>query len=202
MRRWPNVPAVYGWLSLDARGTWRLHESGDAQAGGAGGAITNERLIAFIERNYEHDAHGNWFFQNGPQRVYVRLDAAPFILRMAAGTGSTLETHTGVAVSTVMRWLVDEQGRLFAHLPAGGAIVSDRDLARLGEQLCNTRGESLMDLLEHRATVDDPLGTGAQELAPTGGGLPFAPLKFVLSRQLPGELGFVANPGTEHSSAV
>ena len=26
LERWPEVPAVYGWLSLSARGDWRLHE--------------------------------------------------------------------------------------------------------------------------------------------------------------------------------
>ena len=24
MARWPNVPAVYGWMSLDRRGRWCL----------------------------------------------------------------------------------------------------------------------------------------------------------------------------------
>ena len=24
MAKWPNVPAVYGWLSLDRRGDWRI----------------------------------------------------------------------------------------------------------------------------------------------------------------------------------
>ena len=36
VKRWPNVPAVYGWLSLTARGEWKLHPLGDAQSGGAG----------------------------------------------------------------------------------------------------------------------------------------------------------------------
>ena len=37
----------------------------------------------FIQRNYEHDAQGQWFFQNGPQRVYVELQATPWIFRVA-----------------------------------------------------------------------------------------------------------------------
>lgn len=75
--RWPNVPAVAGWLSLDGRGRWHLHPQGDAAEGGPGESITNTQILAFIERNYEHDDQGRWFFQNGPQRVYVRIDAAP-----------------------------------------------------------------------------------------------------------------------------
>ncbi|MBP7581842.1 MAG: DUF2946 family protein, partial [Vogesella sp.] len=27
MDKWPNVPAVYGWLRLDARGQWWLRDS-------------------------------------------------------------------------------------------------------------------------------------------------------------------------------
>src|SRR3546814_10640581 len=30
MARWPDVPDVYGWLSLSERGEWRLHPQGDA----------------------------------------------------------------------------------------------------------------------------------------------------------------------------
>jgi hypothetical protein len=33
--------------------------------------------VNFIQRNYDHDAQGQWFFQNGPQRVYVELEATP-----------------------------------------------------------------------------------------------------------------------------
>ncbi|XOT98625.1 DUF2946 family protein, partial [Alcaligenes pakistanensis] len=34
----------------------------------------------FFNRNYQADEKGRWFIQNGPQRVYVRLDAAPLIV--------------------------------------------------------------------------------------------------------------------------
>ncbi len=77
LQRWPDVPAVYGWLSLDKRGRWRLHpDQGAAQA------ITNPQILAFMDRNYAADAAGCWFFQNGPQRVYVDLLGAPYILRL------------------------------------------------------------------------------------------------------------------------
>ena len=61
--RWPNVPAVYGWLSLTARGEWRLR----------GERIENAAIRAFFDRNYAGDAQGCWYVQNGPQRVYVAL---------------------------------------------------------------------------------------------------------------------------------
>ena len=34
MAKWPNVPACYGWLALDARGQWWLRDA-QAQACGA-----------------------------------------------------------------------------------------------------------------------------------------------------------------------
>jgi hypothetical protein len=66
--KWPGVPDVYGWLSLDRRGRWLLC-----------------------------DARGRWFFQNGPQRVFVRLAYTPLVARADGGTfvdqcGRTLET--------------------------------------------------------------------------------------------------------------
>jgi len=33
LRKWPNVPACYGWLGLDARGSWWMRDAA-AQAAG------------------------------------------------------------------------------------------------------------------------------------------------------------------------
>ena len=72
MAKWPNVPAVYGWLSLNRRGQWLIK----------GDPITNPAVTAFIGRNYERDPGGSWFFQNGPQRVFVTLEYTPFVYRV------------------------------------------------------------------------------------------------------------------------
>ena len=64
MARWPDVPAVYGWLSLDRRGRWCLR----------GEAVTHRGAVQFINRNYDHTSDGRWYFQNGPQRVFVDLE--------------------------------------------------------------------------------------------------------------------------------
>jgi len=145
--RWPDVPAVCGWLSLDERGRWRLHPQGDAASGGPGEAISNEQILAFIGRNYAGDAQGRWYFQNGPQRVYVRLDAAPYILRLApSGTG--LQTHTGLPVARVDAWWLDDTGRLYAVTAHGPGMVQDRDLAALLAQLQVDGGGPLLDALE------------------------------------------------------
>ena len=93
MARWPSVPDVYGWLSLTETGKWRLHPKGDAtQADTSGESITNTQIIGFINRNYTHCDNGQWYFQNGPQKVYVRLDAAPYIFH--TNETDALTTHT------------------------------------------------------------------------------------------------------------
>jgi len=146
LARWPNVPAVYGWLSLDARGRWRLHPQGQANDGGPGEPITNTQILEFISRNYEHDDDGRWFFQNGPQRVFVRLDAAPFVLRLADDNRS-LVTHTDARVEAVSAWWLDDEGQLYASTPMGAGIVLDRDLQSLLEMMRTQAGATLLDAL-------------------------------------------------------
>jgi hypothetical protein len=38
------------------------------------------------------DERGCWFFQNGPQRVYVKLEATPYIARSDPQHGFVLQT--------------------------------------------------------------------------------------------------------------
>lgn len=194
MQRWPDVPAVFGWLSLDRRGVWRLHEDGNAGAGGAGGAITNVQIIEFINRNYACDEQGRWFFQNGPQRVYVRLDGAPYVLRSTGDVATGLETHTGLAVSEVKHWLADDTGSLYASVPAGGAIVADRDLQLLSEQLLDQQGATLLQLLEDHLSTPETRRGYPPVLTPARGGFSAAPLRFTDQRNIETELGFIANP--------
>ena len=73
MAKWPNVPAVYGWLTLDRRGQWLIR----------GERVTSPVIAEYIGRNYARDSDGNWFFQNGPQRVFVDLEYTPYVFRTA-----------------------------------------------------------------------------------------------------------------------
>ena len=85
MAKWPNVPNVFGWLSLARRGTWLIK----------GDRIANAGVTAFIGRNYAADERGRWFFQNGPQRVFVTLEYTPFVVNTASDASTALETHIG-----------------------------------------------------------------------------------------------------------
>ena len=120
LAKWPNVPAVFGWLELDRRGNWRIK----------GERIGNAALREFIGRNYEADAQGRWFFQNGPQRVYVRLAYAPLVVRY---DGDTLVDHCGRSFSP-REVLLDDEGSVLMRAERGVALLDDRDLARFADQ--------------------------------------------------------------------
>ena len=92
-----------------------------------GSRIQHDKLLAFIERNYAHDDAGCWFFQNGPQRVYVQLEAAPYVWRIGAAPPWPVTAHTGEEAQVHGAWL-DEHGRLFLHADLGFGIVHTLDM--------------------------------------------------------------------------
>ena len=131
LRKWPNVPHCYGWLALDARGNWFMRDDRIQAAGPfpqiKGSRIEHTKLREFIERNYECDERGHWFFQNGPQRVYVQLEAAPFVWRIDDAPGWAVHGHTGLAAQVRGAWL-DEAGRLFLSTDVGFGLVHTQDM--------------------------------------------------------------------------
>ena len=133
LKKWPHVPHCHDWLALDARGDWYMRDE-RVQAAGPfprikGSRILHEKLREFIERNYLCEDTGCWFFQNGPQRVYVALEAAPWVWRLQAGAGAApaIESHTGLAAKFESAWL-DEHGRLFLATDLGLGIVHTLDM--------------------------------------------------------------------------
>ena len=134
LRKWPNVPHCRGWLGLDARGDWYLRGDSVQAAGrfpqAKGSRLEHVGLREFIERNYACDAAGAWYFQNGPQRVYVELEAAPWVWRLQRATSSnevTLRSHSGLAAVFDSAWL-DEHGRLFLCTDLGLGLVHTLDM--------------------------------------------------------------------------
>jgi hypothetical protein len=128
LARWPDVPAVFGWLELDRRGSWRIKRE----------RIGNAALREFIARNYAADEQGRWYFQNGPQRVYVTLAYTPFVLHYE---GDRLFDQCGGPAEALETWL-DDEGSVLIHAPQGIGLLDDRDLARYadsGERLPRIR---------------------------------------------------------------
>jgi len=132
LAKWPNVPSVYGWLSLDRRGQWLIK----------GERVANPLVSAFINRNYESDLEGRWYFQNGPQRVYVSLEYTPYVHMVDWRDGElALVTHTGSPATQVREALIDETGALVLRTDVGVGVVSDRDLAALADLVVTEAGD-------------------------------------------------------------
>jgi hypothetical protein len=128
MQRWPNVPALFGWLRLDRRGRWLVQ----------GEPITHPRIVSALDQNYGFDEHGRWYFQNGPQRGYMELDYAPFVLRRDA---DGFVTHNGLRVERPTQAIIDETGTL--------ALASEQGLGEI-------QGDDLAWVLEHLSVQDAP----------------------------------------------
>jgi hypothetical protein len=115
MAKWPDVPDVYGWLSLDRRGNFLIRNE----------KIGNRALCEFMARNYQPDARGCWYFQNGPQRVFVDLAYTPLVLHFE---GAALFDHCGRPFQAEQAFLDEEGSVLMAGKPGVG-LLDDRDLA-------------------------------------------------------------------------
>jgi hypothetical protein len=142
LAKWPNVPDVYGWLSLDRRGNWRLRNE----------SIGNRALREFIGRNYQPDARGCWYFQNGPQRVFVALAYTPLVVHF---DGEALFDHCGRPFETQAAF-VDEEGSVLMQGAAAIALLDDRDLARFADRAGSLPGISRDAVPERFAFVRNP----------------------------------------------
>ena len=138
MQKWPDVPRAFGWLRLDRRGEWWIRSGAPPAGRAAFERVGNRAVIEFIGRNYAADERGRWFFQNGPQRVFVALDYTPWVYRLGRdGRGWTLHTGRDAALDALH---VDEAGSLLAEGPQGVGVVDDRDLpALVGALLAQNR---------------------------------------------------------------
>ncbi|SHH52543.1 DUF2946 family protein [Massilia sp. CF038] len=129
MAKWPNVPHCYGWLALDARGAWRMRDERAQHLGLAGDKVIQSALLAFINRNYLADERGCWYFQNGPQRVYLNLETTPYVARTDPQHGLVL--HTGEALDRLDAAYLTDTGALIVQSGARVAQLDDRDMAQL-----------------------------------------------------------------------
>jgi hypothetical protein len=120
MAKWPDVPDVYGWLSLDRRGNFLIRNE----------KIGNRGLREFISRNYQADSRGCWYFQNGPQRVFAALAYTPLVVHFE---GEALYDHCGRPFQPAQAFL-DEEGSVLMHGRPGIGLLDDRDLAGYAER--------------------------------------------------------------------
>lgn len=136
MTKWPNVPDCFGWLGLDARGNWYMRDDraqacgsfASAKAGAKGSRLQHAKLIDFIERNYAADPQGRWYFQNGPQRVYVELEATPHVWRIDSLGSICTNGGSGTEFEAC---LMDENGWAYLQTSVGFGLVHTQDVGAL-----------------------------------------------------------------------
>ncbi len=175
MAKWPDVPALYGWVGLDEDGRWLLR----------GEPITHGGLAAFIDRNYDQDKAGAWFFQNGPQRGYVHLAYTPWVLHTDAN--GALWTHTGAPVDRIDSAYVDEDGNLVVATEHGPALVDSDALAVAADWLREDGIPAALEALEAIAR-----GEARPLKLVYGDGE--APVCAVRREDVPGLFGYVRDP--------
>ena len=179
MLKWPDVPAVYGWLALDRRGNWMIKT-----VAGRFERIAHAAVKEFIGRNYASDSEGRWYFQNGPQRVFVALDYTPWVYRFD-DAGQGLLAHTGAAPRALEAVFLDDAGALLLKTEIGIGVLVDRDLPAFLERLADVHGRALERLLEEVAR-------GAEARAILQG--KNVPIASINAAGVPGRFGFVARP--------
>ncbi|HXZ55280.1 MAG TPA: DUF2946 family protein [Burkholderiales bacterium] len=172
MMKWPDVPAVYGWLLLDRRGSWLIRN-----VSGRFERIGNPAVNAFIGRNYAADAQGRWYFQNGPQRVFVALDYTPWVYRLD-DAGEGLLAHTGAAAREPRAVFIDDSGAVLLETDIGIGVLLDRDLPAFAERLSERLLEDVARGGEAKATL---LGRNVR-------------VARILGAEVPGRFGFVQRP--------
>lgn len=147
LKRWPNVPALFGWLGLDRRGRWLIQ----------GEPISHPRIVETINRNYAADEHGRWYFQNGPQRGYVQLESTPLLLLVAENQAGFV-THTGLPVEQIRHACLDEEGSVVLMTEHGAGEIAGKDLAWTLERLSNdgrpVDDDALVAALAQKSGVD------------------------------------------------
>lgn len=177
MARWPDVPDVFGWLALDRRGNWLVK-----CPGGGFERIGNAALCAFIGRNYQHDDDGRWFFQNGPQRVFVNLHHMPLVYRIDGG-GKRLLAHSGLVAQALRAAWLDDAGGLLLQTDLGAGSLDDRDLAEALALMRDAAGGSPGEAAIER-------GSGLQLVI----GSDCISLGAALAAEVATRFGFVATP--------
>jgi hypothetical protein len=192
--KWPNVPDCYGWLALDRRGQWRMRDEFTQQNQLPGQVIVHLALNEFISRNYARDSQGRYFFQNGPQRVFITLDATPWIARMIPSEqGTQLLTQCQTKIEPTAA-LSDENGNIYIAGKITQTIYEDSDRGKFSIQ----ESESAALLHDHDLDLFSELASLREEACSFGGSWNWygkqLPLDPIHSSELAERFGYIAKP--------
>ena len=189
LMKWPNVPDCFGWLALDRRGQWRMRDEFTQQNNLPGNVIRHAALNDFIARNYACDALGRYFFQNGPQRVFITLDATPWVVRMMPsdhGLDLINQCHQTMEPSAA---LSDEKGNIYIVGNVEQIVCNDSN---------NNNNQTIALLHDHDLDHFSELAKLREEACSFGGSWNWRdkqlPLDPIHSEELAFRFHFIAKP--------
>ena len=196
LMKWPNVPDCFGWLALDRRGQWRMRDEFTQQHNLPGQVIQHAALNEFIARNYACDELGRYFFQNGPQRVFITLDATPWIARMIPSEqGPELLTQCHHPINPESA-LSDENGNIYIVGKVEQNIYSVN--CKDNSQFSKRDSKSIALLHDHDLDHFSELAKLREEACSFGGSWVWQdkqlPLDPIHSKDLASQFHFVAKP--------
>ena len=193
--KWPNVPDCFGWLALDRRGQWRMRDEFTQQNQLQGQVIKHIALNEFIARNYACDELGRYFFQNGPQRVFITLDATPWIVRMIPsdlGPHLTNQCHQTMEPAAA---LSDEKGNIYI---VGNVIQNVYDSSNTSDQFIKRESQTIALLHDHDLDHFSELAKLREEACSFGGSWTWQgeqlPLDPIHSGELAARFHYIAKP--------
>ena len=194
--KWPNVPDCYGWLALDRRGQWRMRDEFTQQNNLPGQVIQHAALNDFIERNYACDESGRYFFQNGPQRVFITLDATPWIVRIIPSDAGTHLTNQCHQIMEPTAALSDEKGNIYIVGTVNQTIYGGNK--NDSNQFAKRDGQTVALLHDHDLDHFSELAKLREEACSFGGSWTWhdkqLPLDPIHSEELASRFNFKAKP--------
>ena len=192
--KWPSVPNCFGWLALDRRGRWRIRNEYAQKYNLPGEVIQNNHFNEYIKRNYSRDINGRYFFQNGPQRVYISIDAAPWIVRITPSNESLQFVTQCQNQFHPQEALSDESGNIFISGLTMQTILHEKGPVAFIQE--NQPSIALLhdhdlDLFADLARLDGHSCNLESSWSWLGRRLPIHPIR---SLEIPGRFGFKKNP--------
>jgi Protein of unknown function (DUF2946) len=195
LMKWPNVPDCYGWLALDRRGQWRMRDEFTQQNNLPGQVIQHRALNEFIARNYACDGLGRYFFQNGPQRVFITLDATPWIVRMIPGEKDAHLTNQCQQILEPSAALSDEKGNIYIIGTSNQTIYDSNNSST---QFSKRDSEVIALLHDHDLDHFSELAKLREEACSFGGSWTWQgkqlPLDPIHSQELASRFHYIAKP--------
>ena len=195
LKKWPNVPNCFGWLAIDRRGHWRMRNEFAQTHQLPGDVIKHVALKEFIERNYARDHEGRFFFQNGPQRVFVSIDYTPWVVRLIPDEENQwlLKTTIGQSIRPITA-LLDENGQVLFE--SDFEVIGIADDSSQNFEKTTIRGVALLH--DHDLAIFSELAQMTQNACSIHGIMHWhnqeVPIDQVLSQDLPQQFKYIKIP--------